>query len=62
MIWYRENDLGLTEIHTQNSEQGLPTKAPNYPVAHRWSLFHCRLSLLPFRPMDRDGKLWRFAY
>ena len=26
MVWYHENDLGLTEIHTQNSEQGLPTK------------------------------------
>jgi hypothetical protein len=33
MVWYRENDLGLTEIYTQNSEQGLPTKSPNYPVA-----------------------------
>jgi hypothetical protein len=26
MVWYHENDLGLIEIHTQNSEQGLPTK------------------------------------
>ena len=33
MVWYHENDLGLNEIHTQNSEQGLPTKSPNYPVA-----------------------------
>ena len=33
MVWHRENDLGLIEIYTQNSEQGLPTKSPNYPVA-----------------------------
>ena len=33
MVWHRENDLGLIEIYTQNSEQGLPTKSPDYPVA-----------------------------
>ena len=63
MVWHRENDLGLIEIYTQNSEQGLPTKVAELsrgPTAGH--LFHCRLSLLPFRPMDRDGKLWRFAY
>lgn len=44
VVWCRGNDLGLTQIHPQNGEQGLRTEPSIHLINNRLSLFDCRLS------------------